>query len=278
MLYVYKKIIKSVKINTWKEADYMLEIKDLTVKVENKIVLDKFNLTINDGEVHVIMGPNGVGKSTLTKVIMADPNYKVLKGDIIYNSKSILKLTTDERARLGIFLAMQNPLEIDGVTNSDFLRTALSSKEGKNINLYSFIKKIDEAKESLKMPEEMVHRSVNKGFSGGEKKKNEILQMLMLEPSFIMLDEIDSGVDVDSLKIVGDNINSYIKKQPKSSYLIITHYTHLLKYVKPDFVHVVKEGKIVKTGSYDLAKKIENNGFNFEKIEIEALGGSEASE
>ncbi len=256
----------------------MLEIKDLTVKVENKIVLDKFNLTINDGEVHVIMGPNGVGKSTLTKVIMADPNYKVLNGDIIYNGKSILKLTTDERARLGIFLAMQNPLEIDGVTNSDFLRTALSSKEGKNINLYSFIKKIDEAKESLKMPDEMVHRSVNKGFSGGEKKKNEILQMLMLEPSFIMLDEIDSGVDVDSLKIVGDNINSYIKKQPKSSYLIITHYTHLLKYVKPDFVHVIKEGKIVKTGSYELAKKIEDNGFNFEKIVIEALGGSEASE
>ena len=256
----------------------MLEIKDLTVKVENKIVLDKFNLTINDGETHVIMGPNGVGKSTLTKVIMADSNYKVLNGDILYNNKSILKLKTDERARLGIFLAMQNPLEIDGVTNSDFLRTALSSKNQKNINLYSFIKKLDEAKEDLRMPDEMVHRSVNKGFSGGEKKKNEILQMKMLEPSFIMLDEIDSGVDVDALKIVGDNINAYKKEKPLSSYLIITHYTHLLKYVKPDFVHVVKEGKIVKTGDYMLAKTIENNGFNFEKIVSKAFDGSEVSE
>ncbi len=256
----------------------MLEIKDLTVKVENKIVLDKFNLTINDGETHVIMGPNGVGKSTLTKVIMADSNYKVLNGDILYNNKSILNLKTDERARLGIFLAMQNPLEIDGVTNSDFLRTALSSKNQKNINLYSFIKKLDEAKEDLKMPDEMVHRSVNKGFSGGEKKKNEILQMKMLEPSFIMLDEIDSGVDVDALKIVGDNINAYKKEKPLSSYLIITHYTHLLKYVKPDFVHVVKEGKIVKTGDYMLAKTIENNGFNFEKIVSKAFDGSEVSE
>lgn len=256
----------------------MLEIKDLTVKVENKLVLNKFNLIINDGEVHVIMGPNGVGKSTLTKVIMADPNYEVISGDIIYNNESILKLTTDERARKGIFLAMQNPLEIDGVTNSDFLRTALSSKEQKNVNLYSFIKKIDKAKECLKMPDEMVHRSVNKGFSGGEKKKNEILQMLMLEPNFIMLDEIDSGVDVDALKIVGDNINSYKDEHKSSSYLIITHYTHLLKYVKPDFVHVVKEGKIVKTGKYDLAKKIENNGFNFEKIVSNAFDGSEACE
>lgn len=256
----------------------MLEIKNLTVKVESKIVLDKFNLTINDGETHVIMGPNGVGKSTLTKVIMADSNYEVISGDIIYNGESILKLTTDERARKGIFLAMQNPLEIDGVTNSDFLRTALSSKEGKNVNLYSFIKKIDKAKEDLNMPDEMVHRSVNKGFSGGEKKKNEILQMKMLEPNFIMLDEIDSGVDVDALKIVGNNINSYKQEHKSSSYLLITHYTHLLNYVKPDFVHVIKEGKIVKTGDYDLAKKIENNGFNFDKIVSNAFDGSDVSE
>ncbi len=256
----------------------MLEIKNLTGKIENKVVLNNFNLTINDGEVHVIMGPNGVGKSTLTKIIMGDFNYEVVEGNIIYNGTNILKLKTDERARLGIFLAMQNPLEIDGVTNADFLRTALSSKNQKNVNLYEFIKKIDTAKQELMMPDEMVHRSVNKGFSGGEKKKNEILQMKILEPTFIMLDEIDSGVDVDALKIVGNNINMYRKKYPNASFLIITHYTHLLKYVKPDFVHVVKEGKIVKTGDYKLAKEIETNGFNFEKVVIEAFDGSEVSE
>lgn len=256
----------------------MLEIKDLTVKVENKIVLDKFNLVIKDGEVHVIMGPNGVGKSTLTKVIMADSNYEVLNGDIIYNGESILGLKTDERARKGIFLAMQNPPEIDGVTNSDFLRTALSSIEEKNVNLYSFIKNVDKAKDDLKMPEEMIHRSVNKGFSGGEKKKNEILQMKVLKPSFVMLDEIDSGVDVDALKIVGDNLNDYKNENKNVSYLIITHYTHLLKYVKPDVVHVLKDKKIVKTGSYELAKQIEDNGFNFDKIVSSANTGSDQSE
>lgn len=256
----------------------MLELKNLTVEVENKIVLNKFNLNINDGEVHVIMGPNGIGKSTLTKTIMAEPNYKVLSGDIIFNGNSILNLTVDERAKAGIFLAMQDPPSIDGVTNSDFLRTALSSKENKNINLYSFIKQIDEAKDDLKMNDEMIHRSVNKGFSGGEKKKNEILQMKMLKPSFIMLDEIDSGVDVDALKVVAENINKYKEDNKKSSYLIITHYTHLLKYIKPDFVHVIKDGAIIKTGDYKLANEIENNGFNFEKIVSNAFNGSEASE
>lgn len=256
----------------------MLKIKDLTVKVENKVILKKFNLSIDDGKIHVIMGPNGVGKSSLTKVIMADPNYKVLSGDIIFNNESILNLTTDERAKKGIFLAMQDPPSIDGVTNSDFLRTALSSKENKNINLYSFIKELDNAKDDLKMSDEMIHRSVNKGFSGGEKKKNEILQIKMLKPSFIMLDEIDSGVDVDALKIVAENINKYRKENKNSSYLIITHYTHLLKYIKLDFVHVIKDGKIIKTGDYTLAKEIEDNGFNFEKIVSNVFNGSEESE
>ena len=244
----------------------MLEIKNLTIKVENKIVLKEFNLTINDGEIHVLMGPNGVGKSTLTKAIMGDNNYKIVNGDILYNKESIIKLKVDERARKGIFLANQNPPEISGVSNSDFLRTAISSKKQKNVNLYSFIKKIDEAKKDLNMPDEMVHRSVNKGFSGGEKKKNEILQMKMLEPNFIILDEIDSGVDVDALKIVASNINDYKSKNKEVSLLIITHYTHLLNYIKPHFVHVIKDGKIVKTGDYTLAKQIEDNGFNFDKV------------
>lgn len=256
----------------------MLQIKDLTVKVEDKIVLKDFNLTIDDGVISVIMGPNGAGKSSLTKVIMADPNYKVLKGDIIYNGKSIINLTTDLRAKLGIFLAMQNPPVIDGVTNSDFLRTAVSSINEKNVNLYSFIKKIDKSLKELSMPNEMIHRSVNKGFSGGERKKNEILQMKMLNPSFVMLDEIDSGVDVDALKIVSKNINEYKLQNPKCSFLIITHYTHLLKYVKPDVVNIIKDGKIVKTGSYDLAKEIENNGFNFDKIESSVNAKGDLSE
>ena len=256
----------------------MLEIKDLTVKVDNKIILDDFNLSIKENEVHVIMGPNGVGKSTLTKVIMAEPDYKVIKGDILYKGESILSLTTDKRARLGIFLAMQNPLEISGVTNADFLRTALSSKEGKNTNLYSFIKTVEKAQNELNMPNEMIHRSVNKGFSGGEKKKNEVLQLKVLKPNLILLDEIDSGVDVDSLKIVGENIDNYYKENKESSLLIITHYTHLLKYIKPDFVHILKDGKIIKTGNYSLAEKIENNGFNFDKIVSNVNNGSVSNE
>ena len=256
----------------------MLTIKDLTVKVENKKVLDKFNLDVEKGSIHVIMGPNGTGKSTLTKAIMNEPNYKVISGDILFNDKSILKLSTDERARLGIFLAMQNPPEINGVANSDFIRTSLSNIKQENINLYSFIKEIEKNAKNLKMLNEMIHRSVNKGFSGGEKKKNEILQMLMLKPKLIILDEIDSGVDVDSLKTLCLNINNYIKENKDVSLLIITHYTHILKYIKPDYVHVINNGKIVKTGSYYLAKEIEDNGFNFDKVVSSELSEGEISE
>ena len=256
----------------------MLTIKNLTVKVDNKIILKDFNLDIKDGEICVIMGPNGVGKSSLTKTIMNDPKFEVIKGDIIFNGESILPLTTDERAKKGIFLANQNPLEIDGVTNSDFLRTAISEKEKKSVNLYSFIKEADKSLNELKMPNEMIHRSINKGFSGGEKKKNEILQMKMLKPSFVMLDEIDSGVDVDSLKVVGDNLNSYKKENKDVSYLIITHYTHLLKYVKPDKVYILKDGKIIKSGNYMLAKQIEDNGFNFDKVVSSVNTGSAKDE
>ena len=240
----------------------MLTIKDLTVKVENKKVLDKFNLDVEKGSIHVIMGPNGTGKSTLTKAIMNEPNYKVISGDILFNDKSILKLSTDERARLGIFLAMQNPPEINGVANSDFIRTSLSNIKQENINLYSFIKEIEKNAKNLKMPNEMIHRSVNKGFSGGEKKKNEILQLKVLEPKFIILDELDSGLDVDSLKIVCENINSYLKEHENTSVLIITHYPKILQYIKPDYVHVMVNGNIKKTGDASLALEIEEKGYD----------------
>lgn len=240
----------------------MLSIKNLKVKVNEKVVLNNFNLDIQDGSIHVIMGPNGIGKSTLSRVIMGDNNYQVLDGNIIFNGEDITKYTTDVRSKLGIFLAMQNPLEIDGVSNQDFLRTAMSSHLGKQVGLYEFIKKCEDAADELKMDKNLIHRSLNVGFSGGEKKKNEVLQLKLLKPSFIILDELDSGLDVDSLKIVAKNIANYKKENPNTSILIITHLTNILEYIKPDYVHVIGNGKIVSDGDYELAKKIEKNGYN----------------
>ena len=207
------------------------------------------------------MGPNGVGKSTLSKVIMGSKDYQVISGDIIFKDKSILNLDVDERSKMGIFLAMQSPISIDGVSNSEFLRTALSSKSDEKVNIYQFVKMMETYMDELKMDSVMLHRSINKDFSGGERKKNEILQMKVLKPDFIILDEIDSGLDVDSLKIVTDNINNYLKENPDVSILIITHYSHILDYIKPDYVHILKNGKVVKTGDIMLAKEIEENGF-----------------
>ena len=235
----------------------MLSIKNLKVKVNEKVVLNNFNLDIQDGSIHVIMGPNGIGKSTLSRVIMGDNNYQVLDGNIIFNGEDITKYTTDVRSKLGIFLAMQNPLEIDGVSNQDFLRTAMSSHLGKQVGLYEFIKKCEDAADELKMDKNLIHRSLNVGFSGGEKKKNEVLQLKLLKPSFIILDELNSGLDVDSLKIVAKNIANYKKENPNTSILIITHLTNILEYIKPDYVHVMANGSIGKTGNYDLAKQIE---------------------
>ena len=239
----------------------MLEIKNLFVKLadENKEILNDFNIKIKKGEIHAIMGPNGTGKSTLSKVIFNNNKYTITKGDILFEEKSIKGLNTDEIARLGLFLSNQLPPEIDGVTTSDFLRTALNEKE--EMPLMTYINKITKASDDLHFEKDMIHRNLNKGFSGGEKKKNEILQLKMLEPKFIILDEIDSGLDVDSLKIVCENINNYLKEHKDASLLIITHYPRILEYIKPDYVHVMTDGQIKETGDYNLALEIEKNGY-----------------
>lgn len=240
----------------------MLKIENLEVSVNNKKILDNFNLIINDGEIHTIMGPNGVGKSTLSRVIMGDSNYKVLNGSIVFNGDNLLPLSIDERAKKGIFLAMQYPMEIEGVSNQDFLRTAMSAVSNKRVGLYDFILKCEKGSEELSMNKELIHRSLNVGFSGGEKKKNEVLQIKLLCPKFIILDELDSGLDVDSLRIVGENIRAYKEENPDTSILIITHHPKILEYLRPDFVHVIQDGAIIKTGSYELAMDIEKNGYN----------------
>ena len=240
----------------------MLSIKKLNVCVDEKKVLNNFDLDIEDGSIHVIMGPNGVGKSTLSRVIMGDSNYKVVSGEIIFNGEDIKEMTSDVRSKLGIFLAMQYPLEIDGVSNQDFLRTAMSSHQGKNVGLYDFIMGCEKAIDELKMDKGLVHRSLNVGFSGGEKKKNEVLQIKLLKPKFIILDEVDSGLDVDSLKIVAENIKMYKEENPEVSILIITHLSKILEYIKPDYVHVVVNGQIVDTGDYSMALEIEKKGYN----------------
>ena len=229
---------------------------------DNKEILKDFSLSINPGEIHVIMGPNGTGKSTLSKVIMGSKDYIINNGDILIDNESILSLSVDERSRKGIFLAMQSPISIDGVTNSEFLRCSLSSKENRNVSIYEFIKMMEKAMADLKMNDSMMHRAINQDFSGGERKKNEILQMKILKPSFVIFDELDSGLDVDSLKIVCDNVEKYLKEYPNTSILIITHYTKILDYIKPDYVHVLKNGSIVKTGDFLLAKQIEEKGFS----------------
>ena len=237
----------------------MLEIKNLKVDIDNKNILNDFNLNIKEDEIHVIMGPNGAGKSSLSRVIMRDEDF-IVSGSIKFLNNDILSLKTDEVSRLGIFLSMQNPLYIEGISNADFLRTAIGIKENKNINLYKFITEMEDNIKKLELSLSMIHEDINKGFSGGQKKKNEVLQMKMLKPKLIILDEIDSGVDVDSLKKISKEINDY-KKENKSSILIITHYTNILKYIKPDYVHILKDKKIVKTGDYNLAKEIEEKGY-----------------
>ena len=238
-----------------------LEIKDLHVSIEDKEILKGVNLTLKTGEIHAIMGPNGTGKSTLSAAIMGNPNYEVTQGEILLDGQNILELEVDERARLGLFLAMQYPSEIPGITNAEFMRAAINARreEDDKISVREFLKKLDEQMDLLNMPEEMAERYLNEGFSGGEKKRNEILQLLMLEPSFAILDEIDSGLDIDALKVVAKGVNAM--RGDDFGALIITHYQRLLNYITPDVVHIMMDGRVVLTGDADLAKRLEAEGY-----------------
>ena len=238
-----------------------LEIKDLHVSNEDKEILKGVNLTLKTGEIHAIMGPNGTGKSTLSAAIMGNPNYEVTQGEILLDGQNILELEVDERARLGLFLAMQYPSEIPGITNAEFMRAAINARreEDDKISVREFLKKLDEKMDLLNMPEEMAERYLNEGFSGGEKKRNEILQLLMLEPSFAILDEIDSGLDIDALKVVAKGVNAM--RGDDFGALIITHYQRLLNYITPDVVHIMMDGRVVLTGDADLAKRLEAEGY-----------------
>ena len=257
----------------------MLRIKNLKVSVDNKEILKGVDLEINSGQLHVIMGPNGSGKSTLAQVIAGHPAYTILDGRLTIDNRNIAKLTPDRRARLGIFLGFQHPVEIPGVSVFSFLRKAkqVTRKLGdwetgkkKNpsnrvaeqpSNLSKFRENLLEYASSLKLADDFLRRSLNEGFSGGEKKRSEILQMLALKPKLVILDEIDSGLDVDGLKIVAQAVKKFTIDNPRSSIVLITHYARILKYLKPDFVHVMVEGKIVKSGKMGLAKIVEQGGY-----------------
>ncbi|SRC59582.1 Fe-S cluster assembly ATPase SufC [Staphylococcus aureus] len=245
-----------------------LEIKDLHVSIEDKEILKGVNLTINTDEIHAIMGPNGTGKSTLSSAIMGHPSYEVTKGEVLLDGVNILELEVGERAKAGLFLAMQYPSEITGVTNADFMRSAINAKreEGQEINLMQFIKKLDKNMDFLDIDKDMAQRYLNEGFSGGEKKRNEILQLMMLEPKFAILDEIDSGLDIDALKVVSKGINQM--RGENFGALMITHYQRLLNYITPDKVHVMYAGKVVKSGGPELAKHLEEEGYEWVKEEF----------
>ncbi|MCH4008384.1 Fe-S cluster assembly ATPase SufC [Companilactobacillus sp.] len=244
-----------------------LEVKDLHVSVtddengKGQEILKGVNLKMSTGEIHAIMGPNGTGKSTLSQAIMGNSAYQVTSGDILLDGESILDMPVDERARKGLFLAMQYPAEIPGVTNVEFMRAAINARrdEDDQIPVMEFMKKLDAKQEILDMTDEMSERYLNEGFSGGEKKRNEILQLLMIEPKFAILDEIDSGLDIDALKVVSRGVNSM--RGDNFGSLIITHYQRLLNYIVPDQVHVMMDGRIVENGGPDLAKKLEDEGY-----------------
>lgn len=245
----------------------LLEVTNLHVSIDDTEILKDFNLKINKGEIHAIMGPNGSGKSTFSKVLAGHPAYEVLDGEILFKGLSILDLEPEQRSHLGIFLAFQYPIEIPGVSNEDFLRLAYNSKQKfynkTEVDPIEFFGIITEKLKLVNMSPVFLSRNVNEGFSGGEKKRNEILQMILLDSELSILDETDSGLDIDALKIISNGINVFMTEQ--KSIILITHYQRLLDYIKPDFVHVMQDGKIIKTGTSDLAKELELKGYEWLK-------------
>ena len=243
----------------------MLVIKNLKANVEGKEILKGINLEVKAGEIHAIMGPNGSGKSTLANVLTGNENYEVTDGEVLFDGKNLLEMDPETRAREGMFLAFQYPIEIPGVSNATFLKTALNeirkNKGLEEITPKEFLSLIKEKASLLGMDDAMISRYVNVGFSGGEKKRNEILQMLMLEPKFVLLDETDSGLDIDALKIVANGVNIY--KNPNTAFLVVTHYQRLLNYIVPDFVHVLYKGRIIKSGTKELALELEQKGYDW---------------
>ena len=248
----------------------MLEVKDLCAKIGDKEILKGINLTIRDGETHAIMGPNGSGKSTLSAVLVGNPMYEVTGGTAIFNGKDLLTMKPEDRAHEGLFLSFQYPVEIPGVSMTNFMRAAINEKrkyEGlEPMSAGDFLKLMKEKRKIVELDSKLANRSVNEGFSGGEKKRNEIFQMAMLEPKLSILDETDSGLDVDALRIVAEGVNKL--KTPQTSCIVITHYERLLDYIKPDFIHVLYKGRIVKTAGPELAKEIEERGYDWIKAEI----------
>lgn len=249
----------------------MLQIKDLHARIEDKTILKGVNLTVNAGEVHAIMGPNGAGKSTLSNVLTGHPRYEVTGGSVLYNGHNLLEMEPEERAQEGIFMSFQYPVEIPGVSMINFLRTAVNSKRvargERPMSASEFLKLIKEKQKLVELNSELTGRAVNVGFSGGEKKRNEIFQMAVLQPALSILDETDSGLDIDALKIVAHGVNTL--RSPETAAIVITHYQRLLDFIKPDIVHVLLDGRIVKTGGPELALELEERGYDWIREEQE---------
>ena len=245
--------------------DLLLDIQDLDVSINDSIILENFNLKVKKGEIHAIMGTNGSGKSTFSKIVAGHPAYSILNGNIFFNDKSIIDISPEERSHLGIFLAFQYPIEIPGVSNEDFLRLSYNAKQRffnkPEVDPIQFLEIVTEKMKLVNMQPTFLNRNVNEGFSGGEKKRNEILQMILLDPDICILDETDSGLDIDALKIISDGINNFMNEE--KGIILITHYQRLLDYINPNYVHVMQKGRIIKTGSLELAKELEEKGYQW---------------